>query len=862
MKKIISVLLLTMYAVTNFAFTVSAAGAGGSAGAGGGSTSAPSTDISIYTENLFGDAYYNCDTVTEGVGVQGNSGGDAFDESVETGTDAYDTASIKLTGRHRNLFEKTVAGDDLLGKSVKVSLKLKVSEAAYSGVSTKPVRFYYRVQYNDGTTDGQIAASYLETTNLVSTSWADYSITFDIPADGGLTGTQTCTDISFYARIGNNLSGAQGETSAWVDCISLYALPNETELTTTVESIVPVDVDGKTESVELTLNTTYVNIAGFDAASVTLNDNDLTMDTDYYVSIIPAAEDKSKVIITFDIPKYIMNFTVSGIKDLWGRAIDETNAELDFDREHTSVTSANGIEGTDGNYTGVELLLNTRYVEDLSTMSAILDGDSFEEYTSRVDVVDSTTSKIVITFNNPQSFETFAVSGIKDSWGRNVDTSAAIITNYTLASYTTNLLGDAFTNCDTSEDVTATMASGSSGYTRELDTTTSYSGAGSIKITGSSGASPNAIYGYTAMSKSESPSKVMASAFIKKSSDLVMTVGGKHPVNTDRNVTGENADTSPTFTRVRFYVEAKYLLPGNSEESKITINKETIIVNIDTENNDWQCVSKLIELDYSLIPSNATMTKLELVMRLDNGRGSTNIEQGSIWIDEIKMLRVPDVGTYPVSYIGSEPSDGNTNGETDKVVFKFSGPVHTGSVSKGIVTINGEETKVSFSGTYDNLENITRLVISPVGGFNNDTAYTVSITGITDAWGEAIIGTFSTSFTTIKKYDITSSFVKVAGGVEGATLTHPENGDIKAKFDITNNTQSDMNVILILAECNGDTIEKFALSPQYTNVASGLTQSLEATITGFTVGEGKYLKAFLWNTVDGHLIMSPIKKLE
>ena len=71
-----------------------------------------------------------------------------------------------------------------------------------------------------------------------------------------------------------------------------------------------------------------------------------------------------------------------------------------------------------------------------------------------------------------------------------------------------------------------------------------------------------------------------------------------------------------------------------------------------------------------------------------------------------------------------------------------------------------------------------------------------------------------------------------------------------------------MNVILVLCECNGDTIEKYALSQQFNNVAPGDTEDLEATITGFTVGEGKYLKAFLWNNVDGHLIMSPIEKLE
>ena len=93
MKKIISVLLLTMYIVSNFAFTVSAEGAGG-AGGGGGTSSTPSTDISIYTENFFGDAYYNCDTVTEGVGVQGTSGGDAFEESVEIGSDAYGTVCV------------------------------------------------------------------------------------------------------------------------------------------------------------------------------------------------------------------------------------------------------------------------------------------------------------------------------------------------------------------------------------------------------------------------------------------------------------------------------------------------------------------------------------------------------------------------------------------------------------------------------------------------------------------------------------------------------------------------------------------------------------------------------------------------
>ncbi len=410
MKKIISVLLLTMYIVSNFAFTVSAA-----------------ADASIYTENLFGDAYYNCDTVIEGIGVQGNSGDNAFAESVETGEAAYDNASIKLTGESRNIFQKTVAGDDLLGESVKVSLKLKVSDAAYSGVSGMQVRFYYRVQYNDGASDSQLPVVTQYTTNYVSKDWTDYSVIFDIPANGGLSAGQTCTGISFYARIGNNLSGVDGEASAWIDCISLYAVPLATDLLTTVETVDLVDVDGMTKKVELTLDTTYVNAAGFADMAVTLAGTELAK-TEYTAAVEEIGGGKSKVVITFKNSKSIKTLTVNGIKDIWGRTIPV--AEKEIPRDPTTAQGLVAVDGENLKLAGVDVMLNTSNVGNdcLADMEIEVDGVPFEgEY--EAEVVDSIAGrkKVAITFVGGIYAKEVKVDGIKDFWGDEVDCAEATL---------------------------------------------------------------------------------------------------------------------------------------------------------------------------------------------------------------------------------------------------------------------------------------------------------------------------------------------------------------------------------------------------------------------------------------------------
>ena len=74
------------------------------------------SNSSMYTQNLFGESFYNCDTAEIGASFTADA-----DNSV-----SYDNGgtSVKLTGRGRDLFKKKIT-EDLHGKKAEVSFCLK-----------------------------------------------------------------------------------------------------------------------------------------------------------------------------------------------------------------------------------------------------------------------------------------------------------------------------------------------------------------------------------------------------------------------------------------------------------------------------------------------------------------------------------------------------------------------------------------------------------------------------------------------------------------------------------------------------------------------------------------------------------------
>ena len=118
MKKLFCTVLLFVFAVTNLA--VSAA------------------DASMYTTNLFGESYYNCDTTEIGSMI--------YTTSVDNEVFHEGTASVKFTGVGNVMFKKRIDGD-LRGKTAEVSFWLKKDSNVT--FSSNDINLYYKIYYND-----------------------------------------------------------------------------------------------------------------------------------------------------------------------------------------------------------------------------------------------------------------------------------------------------------------------------------------------------------------------------------------------------------------------------------------------------------------------------------------------------------------------------------------------------------------------------------------------------------------------------------------------------------------------------------------------------------------------------------------
>ncbi|MBO5060732.1 MAG: Ig-like domain-containing protein [Clostridia bacterium] len=283
MKKLFCTVLLFIFTVTNL--IVSAA-----------------TDSSLYTSNLFGNSFYNCDVA--------DIGAVRYTQEVDSEVYHEGTASVKLTGTGRQLFVKTV-DEDLRGKTAEISFWVKADTTASF---TSPAKLTYNICYNDGSEKELTAVEISDIGTISKSGWQRFKqvITVD---DAELPDNGTYTGIKFSVWPNGSSPVMLNNGAIWIDQISLKVIPQEGELPTTVTAMSATqNSEGLTEGVILTLDTDFISEESIENMTTSLNGQSFTA----YTAVIKDLGDTSNIEIEFDSAQMLNKFSVSGIKDIWG----------------------------------------------------------------------------------------------------------------------------------------------------------------------------------------------------------------------------------------------------------------------------------------------------------------------------------------------------------------------------------------------------------------------------------------------------------------------------------------------------------------------------------------------------------------
>ena len=303
------------------------------------------------------------------------------------------------------------------------------------------------------------------------------------------------------------------------------------------------------------------------------------------------------------------------------------------------------------------------------------------------------------------------------------------------------------------------------------------------------------------------------------------------------------------------------------------VNHELVSPEIDIKDDyaEWQYASVIVAPDYThpvdgSLPEGAILTDISVRIALCQGQNTTRIEEGYIWIDEVKATMVPGDDEFPTTAVTENPStpvNGEQNAESDKVVFLYDGPIEAGLIPQTAVVIREGDTAdslkvvektVTFNAIYDPVTGISQVEVIPDGGFRNSKYYEVELNQAYDVWARETQGTHRVRF---KVKDRLA--VELAEG-ESTKILRDINGDVTgAKIKVLNNDASSAkNVVLVIAVCNGDNILDYAISTS-TSVPANDDEDVSATFEDpIELNAGEYVKAFLWDSTIDHRPLAKI----
>lgn len=476
---------------------------------------------------------------------------------------------------------------------------------------------------------------------------------------------------------------------------------------------------------------------------------------------------------------------------------------------------------------GIKLSFDTEYINEKSFDDAKLLVNGNEQKVASVEVTGESKKEAVIYFEAPLMVTTATLGGIKDIWGYSVDTSK-ILSVDSILKYTKNLFGENFEKCDTDNIGT--------NYKRVVDNEVSFDeGGSSIRIGGESS------YGYalfegTTEDISDRPQKLKLSFWMK-------VAPGTKRISSDRE-----AYPDAIVDSVRFFIN--YNCEDESGKNVLVTPYDGVRVNGSVKDNDeWTYVTYTYNMDYTKISQSQTLKTAQIHVRPNEG--VTGKVEGSIWIDNIKVTRVPGEDEYLSEFDGSEPANGESAAKADKLVLKYTGPVEEGKLTSDLIKINNQPLDGKITAEYNADKNETKLTIIPTGGLKNNSDYTVEIGDIPDMWGRNTTPKNADgepvypkiSFKTKQKYTVTTEFLN--GSKE--KIENLERGSITAKTKLENNTGKDTDMVLVLAVCKNQEILNFVISGKETAKAGDYAE-LQVTFPDFAMNEGEYLRAFLWDS--------------
>lgn len=194
-----------------------------------------------------------------------------------------------------------------------------------------------------------------------------------------------------------------------------------------------------------------------------------------------------------------------------------------------------------------------------------------------------------------------------------------------------------------------------------------------------------------------------------------------------------------------------------------------------------------------------------------------------------------------IAYTKSATTTEKAIAATDEVCFTFSNDIDYATVTKENVLLNGaayDDTEISWTvneTTRENKLSIKFGVLSP------EKEYTVELSGITDAWGRAIVGTKKTTIKTLPAVERTNiSFAGESGEVSSLSA-----GDLTASLKLKSNVGA-VKANIIAAECDGNKIVKIVSLP----VTLSATET-EYTLPKLTVGSADHsVRVFVWSDGD------------
>ena len=227
-------------------------------------------------------------------------------------------------------------------------------------------------------------------------------------------------------------------------------------------------------------------------------------------------------------------------------------------------------------------------------------------------------------------------------------------------------------------------------------------------------------------------------------------------------------------------------------------------------------------------------------------------KQDTRYLDDMSVRRVPaDLESFPKSYAKSitlKDSEGNAkDGDAllksgDKIIFTYSLDVDKRTVGKENISVNGIKNASTIASVAYSVNDATRetTVTVVLGSVKADSEYTVSLDDIKDAWGRAVVGTTSFTFSTAPIIETEIVLEK-----DGEEITELEEGVIKAYFTLSSNV-GEINAQLVAAVCSGN---KFtSVTPKTVTIpvvpaVSGTEREPDFTLN---VQAGETVRFFIW----------------